>query len=390
MKAKTVELHLLQSFPPSCVNRDGNNSPKDCTFGGYRRARISSQCLKRAIRQAPIFREIVEEVGVRSKHYRDRKVIPLLSEMGWGSDAEAIADVFLTQLAKPEQKDEGLTSVGLYFGDAELRELLRRFVEEVGIERIRTAAAKKGRTGEDDESGAADKGKGRKNEKGKIEWAPKSVSVCADVALFGRMLAEATNLNVDAAAQVAHAISTHRLSQEMDYWTAVDDLKDASAGEDAGAAMLGTAEFNASVFYRYACVSLPILVNNLGDEEMARKTVEAFLLASYDAIPSGKLNGHAHFNPPLFALAVVRRRGMPLNLCNAFQEPVRPEEGRDLSTVSAQRLLDHLARMRAMVPTDEAFYAYAHALAPEPQNPCMDVGQLEGYRRLVSRVLEEI
>src|SRR5437867_286420 len=138
MNAKTVELHLLQSFPPSCVNLDGNNSPKDCMFGDARRARISSQCLKRAIRQADSFAETV---------------------------GEAIAD----------------------------------------------------RT-------------------------------------------------VDAAAQVAHAISTHKLSQEMDYWTAADDLKDRSEGEDAGAGMLGTAEFNASLFYRCACINLDQLGRNLGEK----------------------------------------------------------------------------------------------------------------------------
>lgn len=353
MKAKTVELHLLQSFPPSCVNRDGNNSPKDCTFGDARRARISSQCLKRAIRQAESFAETVGEViAIRSKQLRDKRLVPYLREQRLSQeDAEKTADNFRRELAKDDSKKNNFTSVGLYFGEAELFALLDAF-----------------RNGDKD-------------------WKRKAKRRSADVALFGRMLAEATDLNVDAAAQVAHALSTHKLSQEMDYWTAADDLKDQSEGEDAGAGMLGTAEFNASVFYRYACVSLPVLRENLGDDdEMAAKAVEGFLRASFDAIPTGKLNGHAHFNPPFFALAAVRTKGMPLNLSNAFLDPVRARSGKDIGTASAEALLTHLKRMRAMVPVDEAQYFMAHAL---PEATAADqVEAVGGYADLVTKAME--
>ena len=354
MNAKTVELHLLQSFPPSCVNRDGNNSPKDCIFGDARRARISSQCLKRAIRQADIFAETVgEAIASRSKQMRDKKIIPRLVEKGLQQqDAEKWADDFRRQLAKDDKK-QNLTSVGLYFGDNELFSLLDAF-----------------------------RG-GDKN------WKEKGKRKSADVCLFGRMLAEASDLNVDAAAQVAHAISTHKLSQEMDYWTAADDLKDRSEGEDAGAGMLGTAEFNASVFYRYACISLPALRSNLGNEdEIARKTVEGFLRASYDAIPTGKVNGHAHYAPPFFALAVVREKGMPLNLANAFLDPVRARDGKGIGAASAEAVLEHLKRMRAMIPVDEARYFMAHAL---PEAPEADGVEPEsGYGPLVQKVMEAL
>jgi CRISPR system Cascade subunit CasC len=213
------------------------------------------------------------------------------------------------------------------------------------------------------------------------------------------MLAEARDLNVDAAAQVAHAVSTHKLSQEMDYWTAADDLKDGSEGEDAGAGMLGTAEFNSSLFYRYACINLDQLGRNLGEKsdngawasgsELTKKTVKAFLLASYDAIPTGKLNGHAHFSPPIFALAVTRKRGMPLNLCNAFLDPVSARNGKRLGISSAGALLDHLGRMRAMAPVDEATYFMAHALSEAP-GPADRVTVLDGYRSLVEKVMEEL
>lgn len=370
MNARTMELHLLQSFPPSCVNRDGNNSPKDCTFGGARRARISSQCLKRAVRQAESFAQTVNgAVAVRSKQMRDKKLIPYLLEQGLAQkEAEKVADDFRRALATDDKKSkEKQTSVGLYFGDEELFALLDAF---------------------------------RNRDKDK-DWKKKGGPKSADVALFGRMLAVATDLSSDAAAQVAHAISTHKLSQEMDYWTAVDDLKDRSDGEDAGAGMLGTAEFNASVFYRYACINLEQLgrnrhelSDNNGQREWSRgreltlSTVKAFLLASFEAIPTGKLNGHAHFTPPFLALAVVRQKGMPLNLCNAFLEPVRATNGRSLASASAEAMLDHLHRMRAMVPVDQARYVLAHGLRDEPS--ANNVDRVAGYAALVDKVMEAL
>ncbi len=354
MNVKTIELHLLQSFPPSCVNRDGNNSPKDCTFGDARRARISSQSLKRAIRQAESFATTVgEAIATRSKQMRDKKLIPYLIQSGLSrEEAEKVADSFRRELAKDDKK-ANLTSVGLYFGDAELFALLDAY------------------------------------RSGDKKWKKKGTRKSADVALFGRMLAEAAELNVDAAAQVAHAISTHKLSQEMDYWTAADDLKDRMEGEDAGAGMLGTAEFNASVFYRYACVSVPMLTRNLNDQEdLVRKTIEGFLIASYDAIPTGKISGHAQHTPPFFALAVVRRKGQPLNLCNAFLSPVRARNGRGLDIESTDALLAHLNRMRAMVPVDDADYILAHALAEEPKAERVD--KVGGYGPLVAKVMEKL
>lgn len=363
MNAKTVELHLLQSFPPSCVNRDGNNSPKNCMFGDARRARISSQCLKRAIRQAESFADTVgEAIAERSKQMRDKKLIPYLRKQGLSEeDAAKAADNFRRELAKDDKKSN-LTSVGLYFGDEELFSLLDAF------------------------------------RGGDKKWKEKKQK-SADVCLFGRMLAEAADLNVDAAAQVAHAISTHKLSQEMDYWTAADTLKARTEGEDAGAGMLGTAEFNASLFYRYACLNLDQLGRNLGEKgdkgewpngsKLTAKTIQAFFLASYDAIPTGKLNGHAHFSPPVFALAVVRKKGMPLNLCNAFLDPVSARNGKRLGVASASALLDHLKRMRAMAPVDEATYFMAHAL-PEAPEPTDGVAPADGYRSLVKKVMEEL
>src|SRR5690606_30773078 len=149
-----------------------------------------------------------------------------------------------------------------------------------------------------------------------------------DLALFGRMLADLPDRNVDAACQVAHAISTHRVSAEFDYYTAVDDLK---PDDTSGADMIGTVEFNSACYYRYANIDLRQLVKNLKgeaeevDAELAEAAVRAFLIASRDAIPTGKQNSFAARNAPSFFLAVVRDRGA-WSLANAFVAPVNGQQ----------------------------------------------------------------
>jgi CRISPR system Cascade subunit CasC len=398
MNAKTVELHLLQSFPPSCVNRDGNNSPKDCTFGDVRRARISSQCLKRAIRESSVFEETAGKKAARSRWWVDELakdsrltetddrallitlmagLIGGIEEEGEDADESAAASV-----ASPadNQDDGGVTlrsKVLLHLprtaGDGIIpvlvkhRKLLKQYCEQE--EKIKSMAAENG-TKKPKNPHKKDFEKAVKE----LVKAVQKLPPAPDIALYGRMLANNLGLNVDAAAQVAHAISTHKLSQEMDYWTAVDDFQPKA---DPGAGMLGTAEFNASVFYRYACLNLPALGTNLNERnekqewlnpaKETKNTVKAFLLASYDAIPTGKLNCHAHYNAPLFALAVVRKKGMPLNLSNAFLDPVRARTGNGLGAMSAEALLEQLAHTRCMALVDDASHFCAYDLVSDPR-----------------------
>jgi CRISPR system Cascade subunit CasC len=166
-----------------------------------------------------------------------------------------------------------------------------------------------------------------------------------DIALFGRMLAEKPDLNIDAACQVAHAISTHRVNMEMDFYTAVDDLLaqgeilTAEGEEEVGAGMMGFTSFNSACFYRYARIHWQQLVKNLdGDAALAKRTVEGFLRAAIDAIPSGKQNSFAAQNPTSLALAVVREDGKSWNLANAFEKPVRPGRETGLIEPSIQAL----------------------------------------------------
>lgn len=177
-------------------------------------------------------------------------------------------------------------------------------------------------------------------------------SKAVDVALFGRMLADLPAVNQDAACQVAHAISTHRVEREFDYFTAVDDMGDE---DETGAGMIGQVEFNSATLYRYAVLDLHKLVGNLqGDRELALSAVQAFTLALARAIPSGKQNSFAAHNPPEF-IGVCLRHAAPMNLANAFEKPVSPRREESLSAQSVSALAayeEKLARVYAS-PEDQ-------------------------------------
>ncbi|MBW1991747.1 MAG: type I-E CRISPR-associated protein Cas7/Cse4/CasC [Deltaproteobacteria bacterium] len=339
-----VELHLLQNFAPSCLNRDDTNSPKDCEFGGYRRARISSQCIKRAIR-----RHFQHHLLLPPEHLakRTKRLVDLLTErlVKAGKDrptASGVAEVALRSCGLGIRAD-GKTEYLVFLGEGEtasLAEACEKHWEALTAVIVREDEAE------------ADKRARKKAHKAAVpEEFRKEVQAllnggkAADLALFGRMLADLPDKNIDAACQVAHALSTNQVSMEFDFYTAVDDLQ---PQEEPGAGMMGTVEFNSACYYRYANLDFDQLTQNLGgDTDLARKTVEAFLMATVQAVPTGKQTSMAAQNPPSLVLAVVREHGL-WNLANAFVDPVRP--GRDGSLVqkSAQALEDYWARLAAV------------------------------------------
>lgn len=306
-----IELHLIQNFSPACLNRDDTNSPKDCEFGGVRRARISSQAIKRAIRD--MFKaDPVLPVGYRTKHLQDLLVSRVMG--GQEPDEKQIEyiDSFTTEyLSKMDKKKTNQTAVLLYLGDNELdyiANLLKEGLEE---------------------------GKKFKKDK-KIETELAEMTKAADISLFGRMMAENPGFNVDAACQVAHAISTHRVDMDFDFFTAVDDL---NPSEETGAGMMGNTGFNSACFYRYSLINWKQLQENLaGDRKLSIDVIKNFMEASIKAIPTGKQNSFAAQNPPMFGLFVVRKNGTPCSLANAFVKPVYPRQDADLVANSVAEL----------------------------------------------------
>jgi CRISPR system Cascade subunit CasC len=173
-----------------------------------------------------------------------------------------------------------------------------------------------------------------------------------DVALFGRMLANLPEKNQDAACQVAHALSTHAVEREFDFYTAVDDLK---PDDNAGADMIGTVEFNSACFYRYVALDLEKLRANLqNDTELMLRGLEAFLRAIVKAKPSGKQNSFAAHNDPEYVLFTVRQEADPRNLANAFEKPVRPNREKSLTEASVERLEARWQKLSAAYGQDGA------------------------------------
>ncbi len=324
-----IELHLIQSFAPANLNRDDTGMPKDTEFGGHRRARISSQCIKRAMRLHPVFAQTTQAgVGERTK-WMVRLLTPPLVTAGKPQDeAEAVAATFAGAYAgKMDGKKPDKTSVLLYLSRGEIDAIAGQLLADWPAALAAAQADKKATP-----PWMADLVKG-------IIRETKDRTDAPDIALFGRMLADKPELNIDAACQVAHAISTHRINMEMDFYTAVDDLQTTEQDEGAGAGMMGFTSFNSACFYRYARIDWKQLVQNLGgDAGLAQRTVEGFLRAAIDAIPTGKQNSFAAQNPTSLAMAIVREDGKSWNLANAFENPVRPKRDTGLIEPSIQAL----------------------------------------------------
>lgn len=317
-----VEVHMLQNFAPSNLNRDDTGNPKDSEFGGVRRARISSQCIKRAIRLHPVFARTTEVEPAARTRWITRLLARPLIEAGKPSDqAQAVAEAFAAQYCKMDSARKDRTSVLLYLSAGEIQAITHDLLEQwdtllAEIEKSKTPTL---------ESMAKNLFKEFKDR-----------TSAPDIALFGRMLAEKPELNIDAACQVAHALSTHRVNMEMDFYTAVDDL---SGDDETGAGMMGVTGFNSACFYRYARIDWEQLLGNLGgDAPLARKTVEGFLRAAVLAIPTGKQNSFAAQNMPDFILGVARQDGQSWSLANAFETPVRPGREGGLMAASIERL----------------------------------------------------
>ncbi|WP_349572029.1 type I-E CRISPR-associated protein Cas7/Cse4/CasC [Azotobacter salinestris] len=331
-----IEFHLIQNFAPSNLNRDDTGAPKDALFGGHRRARVSSQCFKRAIRLATREHQLVapEFRGVRT-----RKLKTLLLERLAGRDPLEAQGRIATALAAAglKLKDDGRTEYLLFLGEAEIAgfaELIEQHWDELAA--APASDAKKG------------KKEARANAPAEVVKRARSLldgGKAVDVALFGRMLADLPEVNREAACQVAHAISTHRVEREFDYFTAVDDRGDPG---ETGAGMIGQVEFNSATLYRYAVVDARKLLGNLqGDRELTLAALEAFTQAMVRAIPSGKQNSFAAHNLPGF-VGICLRHGGPLSLANAFEQPVSPRADSSLSQQSVERLAAHEERLAAV------------------------------------------
>ena len=332
-----IEIHALQNFAPSNLNRDDTGAPKDALFGGTRRARVSSQCLKRSVRQ--YFQGLVDQnalasddVAFRTKRLLDDLVKSLVKSGRDKEEAEQKARLALGAM-ELTVKEDGKTEYLLFLGQREISGIADIIHEKWDSITASDAAPTEGKKpGKAKKQAAQSADPELKKALDKVFNGGKAL----DVALFGRMLADMPEKNQNAACQVAHAISTHSVEREFDFYTAVDDLK---PEDSAGADMIGTVEFNSACFYRYAVVDWEKLVENLqNDRELAAKGLRAFLEGFVVAEPTGKQNTFAAHNPPEFVAVTVRHNTAPRNLANAFETPVRVTKDESLTRKLAEEL----------------------------------------------------
>lgn len=306
---KLIELHILQSFPVSCLNRDDVGSPKSAVFGGVQRARISSQCLKRASRVLARENHAGFQ-GIRSRHL----LLPFSQALeAEGIDTETAAKQaaeLCTLFSKPDSKHPEQVTTAVYLSPGEIKQIAQAI------------------------AGGEDAKKAIKNA---------TRNDAADIALFGRMIANDPNLNVEGASMFSHALSTHKSTNEVDFFSAVDDRK--GGAEDAGAGMIGSLEFNSATYYRYVAVNLDLLgapTHLAGlDHDERKDSLRAFIQSALTAVPNARKNSMNAGTLPHEVLGIRKEKGQPLQLVNAFERPV-DGKGKGYAGASLEKMSEHL------------------------------------------------
>jgi len=297
---KHLELHIIQSVPVACLNRDDLNSPKTAIFGGVQRARVSSQAWKRAIKEESSKIQPNLFKGQRSRYI----ITPLtgaLRKLGKNEeDAITLGKEIAAALATKDTENRVKTL--FYSTPGELEAFAQAYCNA-------PTPANRKKTIE--------------------ELIGKSPLDAADIALFGRMVASDYTARLEGAAMFSHALSVHKVDNEIDFFSAVDDSTEAK--HDPGAAHTSTLEFNSATYYRFAALNLDLLADDehLGSLSLPERqqVVRTFVEATIKAIPGARKNSMNANTLPVYVLGVVREQGHPIQLVNAFEAPIRANQG---------------------------------------------------------------
>ncbi len=314
-----LDIHAIQTLPPANINRDDTGSPKTAQYGGVTRARVSSQSWKRAMRTYFNENGDIKNVGIRSLdivRYVAKKILEKDSSL-FMEDAMKMAEETLNK-AKISTKDQKAKAL-FFLSDRQAEKLAQASIE-------------------------------KNTDKNYLQELLKE-DQAIDIALFGRMVADDPSLNVDAASQVAHAISTHVIESEFDFFTAVDDL---APEDNAGAGMLGTIEYNSSTLYRYANIALHEFSKQLKNPQATVNATKLFVEAFIKSMPTGKINTFANQTLPQ-AVVVSLRLDRPLNMVSAFEKPIKSSEG--YVEKSVEKLFDEYEKYDKILEKPE-FTAY--------------------------------
>lgn len=288
-----LDIHAIKTVPPSNINRDDTGSPKTAQYGGVTRARVSSQSWKRAIRKYFYDKGHIQNSGIRScdiVNYIAKIIVEKDKSISNKNAIKLVEKALKVVAAKLSTKDQKLKALF--------------FISNNQADKFAQACLDK------------------KSDKTELQEILKT-DTSIDIALFGRMLAGDHSLNEDASSQVAHAISTHAIESEFDFYSAVDDL---APDDNAGVVLLDTLEYDSSTLYRYANIALHDFYKQLGDKEEVIDAVKLFVEAFVKSMPTGKINSFANQTLPQ-AVVVSLRSDRPINLVSAFEEPVKSENG---------------------------------------------------------------
>lgn len=350
-----IEMHMIQNHSPSNLNRDDLGAPKTCTFGGVMRARISSQCIKRSIRNPGnphdvhnrgagiFFQALGDHIGLRTKAFPELIGHALKNSSIPEGEHERIVKAFrkIAEAEVPGERDDDVVV------DEE-----RKLAQLVFLERSEADAfvAQISKMRNDEQWGPSYSKwiSGELSKKSALTAFLRKLSHAytrrsVDIALFGRMTTSEAFEDVEAAMQVAHAISTHEVTTEVDYFTAVDDLGESGGG----AGHVSEAMFDSACFYKYFCLDWSQLLNNLGETgqrdpvimELAAGTLGHFLRAAALSTPSGRQNSFAAHNLPDGILVELKREeAVPVSYANAFAVPVPRVSQRGLVGQSVAQL----------------------------------------------------
>jgi len=391
-----IELHILQSFPVSCLNRDELNSPKTAIFGGVQRSRVSSQCWKRQIRLACNDLNPTAFNGQRSRQFIG-EITRRLNE-AHGARADALSRCLCHHLGKLDSKNFEKVKTIAYYSAGELDRfaaMIHRLdskdqdnlVEAYGQLDL-TSSDQDGADDSSAELEDADHGKGKKKEKAgkKMNVAAFTKLVnkifkpalkkefqntpmakdAADIALFGRMVAADHSLTLEGAAMFSHALSTHKSDNELDFFTAVDDL---NPMDETGSGHMGSTEFNASVFYRYVALNLDLLADKEHLQDLSRderqKVVADFIQATLTAIPVARRNSMNAATRPSYVLGLYKEKGQPIQLINAFEKPVSGGKDGIMETSIARLKQEHAALQHTWGISSQVEIAIPEITSPE-------------------------
>lgn len=337
-----IELHILQSFPVTCLNRDDLGAPKSARFGGVDRARVSSQCWKRAVREYA-HENCPSLFGASRSKILGPAIEKAATDLGADpAAAAAVKEIVLDAMGKDEKRQDMVKTL-FFFSPESLRNVVRPLVAG-GERQLPPELAAALLSGDEKQVKKARK-EAEKLSKDLLKAFGASVTDAADIALFGRMVADDATQTVEGAALFSHALSTHAVRSELDFFSAVDDEK--KDADDHGAGQIGHIEYSSACYYRYVGVNLDLLArSNLFDQAQLKTVLENFLRAAVFATPAARKNSMFGQGLPSYVLA-LKRTGQPLSLANAFEKPVAATRAGGYVAPSIEALKKEWADLKA-------------------------------------------